>query len=125
MGSRSRVARSRLAGVPTTLARPATPLPGQLALGLAVGAPEQVEARAEILPDVVVISGWLTPVEQRDLVAQFREWAVPPAGLRHPRMPQGDVMSVQSVCLGWHWSPYSYSTTADDTDHAQIGRAHV
>jgi alkylated DNA repair protein (DNA oxidative demethylase) len=25
-------------------------------------------------------------------------------------------MSVQSVCLGWHWQPYRYSRTADDTD---------
>ena len=22
----------------------------------------------------------------------------------------------QTVCLGWHWSPYAYSRTADDTD---------
>ena len=27
-------------------------------------------------------------------------------------------MSVQSVCLGWHWQPYTYSRTADDTDGA-------
>jgi len=29
-------------------------------------------------------------------------------------------MSVQSVCLGWHWQPYAYSRTADDTDHAPV-----
>jgi alkylated DNA repair protein (DNA oxidative demethylase) len=29
-------------------------------------------------------------------------------------------MSVQSVCLGWHWSPYAYSRTADDTDGAPV-----
>lgn len=29
-------------------------------------------------------------------------------------------MSVQSVCLGWHWYPYVYSKTADDTDGAPV-----
>jgi alkylated DNA repair protein (DNA oxidative demethylase) len=29
-------------------------------------------------------------------------------------------MSVQSVCLGWHWRPYEYSRTADDTDGAPV-----
>jgi alkylated DNA repair protein (DNA oxidative demethylase) len=33
-------------------------------------------------------------------------------------MPTGHLMSVQSVCLGWHWQPYDYSRTADDTDGA-------
>jgi alkylated DNA repair protein (DNA oxidative demethylase) len=29
-------------------------------------------------------------------------------------------MSVQSVCLGWHWQPYVYSRTADDGDGAPV-----
>ena len=29
-------------------------------------------------------------------------------------------MSVQSVCLGWHWQPYAYSKTADDTDGTPV-----
>lgn len=29
-------------------------------------------------------------------------------------------MSVGSVCLGWHWEPYVYSRTADDTDGAPV-----
>jgi DNA oxidative demethylase len=53
-------------------------------------------------------------------VEAFREWAAPPAGLRHPRVPTGHLMSVQSVCLGWHWQPYAYSRTADDTDGAPV-----
>ena len=47
--------------------------------------------------------------EQRALVDDFRRWAVPPAGLRHPRVPTGHLMTVQSVCLGWHWQPYAYT----------------
>jgi alkylated DNA repair protein (DNA oxidative demethylase) len=27
---------------------------------------------------------------------------------------------VQSVCLGWHWRPYAYSRTADDSDGAPV-----
>ena len=71
-------------------------------------------------PGVVLISGWLTWAEQRALVTQFRDWALPPAGLRHPRVPSGNLMSVQSVCLGWHWQPYAYSRTADDTDGTPV-----
>lgn len=76
--------------------------------------------RYEPLPGVVHISSWLDFAAQRALVADFRLWAAPPAGLRHPRMPTGHLMSVQSVCLGWHWSPYVYSRTADDTDGAPV-----
>jgi len=57
---------------------------------------------------------------QRVLVEEFRGWARPPAGLRRPRMPTGHLMSVQAVCLGWHWYPYAYSRTADDTDGAPV-----
>ena len=120
---------SRLGGVPTTLPPPGTRGRGQLALGLesAPGAddtdprvtPNDLHATRP-LPDVTHIRAWLTPAGQRALVGQFREWAVPPAGLRHPRVPTGHLMTVQSVCLGWHWQPYAYSRTADDTDGAPV-----
>jgi len=29
-------------------------------------------------------------------------------------------MSVQTVCLGWHWVPYRYSRTAEDVDGAPV-----
>ena len=76
--------------------------------------------RDEPLPDVVRITRWLPAPAQRFLVEEFREWARPPAGLRHPRVPTGHLMSVQSVCLGWHWQPYSYSRTAADTDGSPV-----
>jgi alkylated DNA repair protein (DNA oxidative demethylase) len=77
-------------------------------------------AREELLPGAVKIAGWLDTGAQRSLAAAFHEWAVPPAGLRRPRVPSGHLMSVQSVCLGWHWEPYAYSKTADDTDGAPV-----
>jgi alkylated DNA repair protein (DNA oxidative demethylase) len=111
---------SRLGGVPTTLPDPGTRGPGQLALTLATPATTVGPHTTRPLADVTHIRNWLTPDEQRALVAQFREWAVPPAGLRHPRVPTGHLMTVQSVCLGWHWQPYAYSRTADDTDGAPV-----
>ena len=73
-----------------------------------------------MLPGVVHISGWLDGACQGRLASDFRSWAEPPAGLRHPRVPSGHLMSVQSVCLGWHWLPYAYTRTADDTDGAPV-----
>jgi alkylated DNA repair protein (DNA oxidative demethylase) len=112
---RSRMRASRLGGVPTNLppggAIPAT----RLALSF-----DSPPVRTELLPGVVLIKGWLDVDEQRSLVEQFRTWALPPAGLRHPRMPSGHLMSVQSVCLGWHWYPYVYSRLADDTDGTPV-----
>ena len=122
--ARSRMPTSRLGGVPTVL--PASgPVTGQLSLGL--GRPEAdaeprplADRSTRPLPDVVHIRSWLCAAEQRSLITQFRQWALPPAGLRHPRVPTGHLMSVQSVCLGWHWQPYLYSRTADDTDGAPV-----
>jgi alkylated DNA repair protein (DNA oxidative demethylase) len=91
---------------------------GQLALPIA--SLPIARRQSEPLPGVVHVPDWLGPDDQRALVEQFRKWAQPPAGLRHPRMPTGDVMTVQSVCLGWHWQPYAYSRTADDTDGAPV-----
>ena len=118
------MATSRLGGVPTVLPQSSDGW-GQLSLGIHddradPGDAEQSPAVTRPLPDVVHIRGWLTPAKQNTLVAQFRKWALPPAGLRHPRVPTGHLMSVQSVCLGWHWQPYLYSRTADDTDGAPV-----
>jgi DNA oxidative demethylase len=112
---------SRQGGVPTVVP-PAAASPGQLGLPLdeAGGGPAGAASRAEPRPGAVHIPGWLDLDAQRALVARFREWARPPAGLRHPRVPTGHLMTVQSVCLGWHWWPYAYSRTADDTDGAPV-----
>jgi DNA oxidative demethylase len=76
--------------------------------------------RAEIAPGAVHVPGWLSRDEQRRLVEACREWARPPAGMRATRLPTGSVMSVQTVCLGWHWIPYRYSRTAEDVDGAPV-----
>src|SRR4051812_46510781 len=119
--SRARMGRSRLGGVPAALPPALPSAKRQLALALdpaAVG--KDRDRRQTCLPGVVHVAGWLDLETQRSLVAEFRQWALPPAGLRHPRVPSGHLMSVQSVCLGWHWTPYAYSKTADDTDGAPV-----
>jgi alkylated DNA repair protein (DNA oxidative demethylase) len=113
-------ATSRLGGVPVDLA----PIDGTAGpagqMALLLDTPELPRVTTEPLPGVVHVPDWLDLDTQGALVDEFRRWAQAPAGLRHPRMPTGHVMKVQSVCLGWHWSPYAYSRTADDTDGAPV-----
>jgi alkylated DNA repair protein (DNA oxidative demethylase) len=75
---------------------------------------------AEIAAGAVHMPGWLDETEQQRLVTACREWARPPAGMRYTPMPSGGQMSVQTVCLGWHWMPYRYTRTADDVDGAPV-----
>jgi alkylated DNA repair protein (DNA oxidative demethylase) len=88
-------------------------LPGQPALKLD-------RPRAEIAPGAVHLPDWLSLEQQRELVEACRGWAVGPVPIRHTRMPGGQTMSVQTVCLGWHWSPYTYTRTAIDAGGAAV-----
>lgn len=76
--------------------------------------------RADPAPGVVHLPDWLSLAEQLDLVAACREWALPPAGMRTVRMPNGGEMSVRSLSLGWHWYPYRYVRTVEDGDGSPV-----
>jgi alkylated DNA repair protein (DNA oxidative demethylase) len=76
--------------------------------------------RAEIAPGAVHVPDWLAAGEQRRLVSECRGWATERAGFRAARLPNGGVMSVRTVCLGWHWYPYRYSRTIDDGDGSPV-----
>ncbi|MCU1498576.1 MAG: alkB 1 [Acidimicrobiales bacterium] len=76
--------------------------------------------RRELAPGAVHLPDWLGLDEQRELVAQCRAWARSPAPMRATRLPNGGVMSVQTVCLGWHWVPYRYTRFATDVDGARV-----
>ncbi|MFJ8477050.1 alpha-ketoglutarate-dependent dioxygenase AlkB family protein [Kitasatospora sp. NPDC094011] len=76
--------------------------------------------RTELAPGAVHVPGWLTIEEQRALVTACRGWAAGPVPIRHTRVPGGGVMSVQTVCLGWHWQPYRYSRTAGDVNGERV-----
>jgi alkylated DNA repair protein (DNA oxidative demethylase) len=122
MGSKSttRGTRSRLGGVPAALEAASVASPAARQMALAIESDLRTPTPSQPLPGVVHIPSWLDLGEQQQLAADFHEWARPPAGLRHPRVPTGHLMSVQAVCLGWHWYPYVYSKTADDTDGAPV-----
>jgi alkylated DNA repair protein (DNA oxidative demethylase) len=76
--------------------------------------------RSEVAPGAVLVPDWLDPGQQAHLVRACREWAAGPAPMRAATTPGGGQMSVQTVCLGWHWRPYRYSRTADDVDGAPV-----
>jgi alkylated DNA repair protein (DNA oxidative demethylase) len=76
--------------------------------------------RREIAPGAVHLPGWLSLDRQRELVEACRDWAAGPVPIRRTRLPTGKVMSVQTVCLGWHWQPYRYTRTADDAGGAEV-----
>lgn len=76
--------------------------------------------RTEPAPGAVLLPGWLGAAEQRELVDACREWSRPPAGMRTVTLPTGGVMSVRTVCLGWHWYPYGYARTVVDGDGTPV-----
>jgi alkylated DNA repair protein (DNA oxidative demethylase) len=73
----------------------------------------------EVAPGAVHAPGWLTPAEQRRLVAAFQEWATGPVPIRAATV-RGHPMSVRTVCLGWHWQPYRYTREATDVNDARV-----
>src|ERR1043166_6633543 len=76
--------------------------------------------RTEIVPGAVHQPDWLDLEQQISLIEACRQWATGPAPMRHTRLANGAVMSVQTVCLGWHWLPYRYTRTAEDVDGAPV-----
>lgn len=78
------------------------------------------QIRTAIAPGAIHISSWLSREQQRWIVEQFRIWTAGPVPIRAARLPNGGQMSVEMVCLGWHWKPYAYTRTADDTGGARV-----
>ncbi|MGW5861031.1 alpha-ketoglutarate-dependent dioxygenase AlkB family protein [Streptomyces sp. NPDC055239] len=74
----------------------------------------------EIAPGAVHVPQWLSLEEQRELVTACRGWATGPVPIRHTELPRGGIMSVQTVCVGWHWQPYRYTRTAGDVNGRQV-----
>ncbi|WP_430334643.1 alpha-ketoglutarate-dependent dioxygenase AlkB family protein [Rhodococcus sp. ACT016] len=76
--------------------------------------------RRKVAPGAVLVPDWLDLADQRRLVAACRVWARGPVPMRAARLPTGHAMSVQTVCLGWHWQPYRYSRIADDAGGGRV-----
>lgn len=76
--------------------------------------------RREIAPGAIHLPGWLPPSGQTRLVEAFRRWAIGPVPIRAAMLPGRRRMTVETVCLGWHWQPYRYSRTADDVNGKRV-----
>jgi alkylated DNA repair protein (DNA oxidative demethylase) len=78
--------------------------------------------RTVVAPGAVHVPDWLTGEQQRRLVQAWHEWAPggERLGMRHTALPRGGRMSVQTVCLGWHWEPYRYVRSADGVPVAEF-----
>ncbi|MCX5461386.1 alpha-ketoglutarate-dependent dioxygenase AlkB family protein [Streptomyces albidoflavus] len=77
-------------------------------------------SRTTPAPGAVHVPEWLPEERQRELVEACRGWARGPVPMRRTELPGGGVMSVQSVSLGWHWSPYRYTRRAGDVNGAPV-----
>ena len=75
--------------------------------------------RRELAPGAHWVPDWLGLEEQRWLVARFREWGRGPVPPRAAKIGAHE-MSVQTVCLGWHWRPYAYSREAIDVNGNRV-----
>ena len=75
--------------------------------------------RRELGPGAVWVPDWLGLDEQRWLVDRFHEWGRGPVPPRAAKIGSGE-MSVQTVCLGWHWQPYAYSRKATDVNGNRV-----
>jgi alkylated DNA repair protein (DNA oxidative demethylase) len=73
-----------------------------------------------VAPGAVHLPGWLSLEQQRRLVVAFHDWSRGPVPIRAAALPGGHRMSVETVCLGWHWQPYRYTRTADDVNGAAV-----
>ena len=63
--------------------------------------------------------GHLTLEQQRWLVDRFHEWGHGPVPPRYPSIG-GHPMSVQSICLGWHWNPGLLTREALDQNGERV-----
>lgn len=75
--------------------------------------------RGAVAPGATWVPGWLSPSQQAWLVARWREWATGPVPPR-AAVVRGRRMSVETVCLGWHWRPYAYSREAVDVNGRRV-----
>lgn len=73
-----------------------------------------------VTPGAIHLPGWLDQSVQRQITDAYGTWAAGPVPARAAVLPGGRRMSVEMVCLGWHWKPYQYSRTADDVNGAHV-----
>jgi alkylated DNA repair protein (DNA oxidative demethylase) len=68
-------------------------------------------------PGAVWLKRWLSPDDQRALVARCHALMDGPAGGYTPTVRGGGKMRVRMMCLGRHWNPLTYTYTSTRADH--------
>jgi alkylated DNA repair protein (DNA oxidative demethylase) len=82
--------------------------------------PQDPPGNRVIAAGAVHLPGWLTTSQQREIATAFRDWSRGPVPLRAAALPGGHRMSVETVCLGWHWQPYRYTRAAGDVNGQRV-----
>ena len=82
-------------------------------------AAEFTRPRRDVAPGATWVPNWLTLEQQAWIVARFRQWVTGPVPIRSAKV-RGHEMSVQTVCLGWHWRPYQYTREAVDVNGNRV-----
>jgi alkylated DNA repair protein (DNA oxidative demethylase) len=75
--------------------------------------------RRELAPGAAHVPSWLTARQQRWIAGRFHEWTRGPVPIRAAKV-RGHEMSVQTVCLGWHWQPCKYTREATDVNGERV-----
>lgn len=75
--------------------------------------------RRELAPGAYHVPDWLSLEKQHWIADQFRVWAAGPVPPRSARVG-AHLMSVRTVCLGWHWRPNQYSREAIDVNGNRV-----
>ncbi len=71
----------------------------------------------ELAPGAYHLPGFLSPAEQRRVVATVEALAAEPAGFYRPRVRGGGLMHCDMLCLGRHWNPRTYTYEWQRSDH--------
>ncbi len=75
--------------------------------------------RREVAAGAIHVPDWLSLDKQHWIADQFRAWAAGPVPPRSARIG-AHLMSVRTVCLGWHWRPNQYSREAVDVNGNRV-----
>ena len=70
-----------------------------------------------IAPGALHLPGFLSPAEQRSVLATVWALADQPAGFYRPRVRGGGLMHCDMLCLGRHWNARTYTYEWQRSDH--------
>ena len=78
--------------------------------------------KLDLFPGAVYLSDYISLSDQAALAVRCASLGSLPAGLYTPTLKTGQSMSIQTMSMGLHWNPhtYSYGKFRDDYDGAEV-----